>query len=121
MQFYLYFIESMTTELTKDIWNNFIAIPFNKNKSHNFSVKDLKTIIEKHLGKEEVKKQFKPFKVGEVYQTKGQVSEPFKIAEIKTKIKEGKTVPYYFNGFYLNREHLGICPINAEQLIQKIR
>ena len=111
----------MTANLTKDIWNNFIAIPFNKNKSHNFSVKDLKTIVEKHLGKEEKPKQFKPFKVGEIYQTKGQVSEEFKITEIKTKIKDGKTVPYYFKGYYLEREHLGICPINAEQLIQKIR
>lgn len=109
----------MTTNLTKDIWNNFIAIPFNKNKSHNFSVKDLRTIIEKHLGKEQIPKQFKAFKVGEIYQTKGQVSEPFKIAEIKTITRDGKTVPYYFNGFYIQREHLGICPINANQLCKK--
>jgi len=102
----------LTTSLTKDIWNNFIA-------KKQITQQDLRAIIEKHLGKEETPKQLKPFRVGEIYQTKGQVSEPFKIAEIKTKIKEGKTVPYYFNGIYLNRKHLGICPINAEQLIQK--
>lgn len=109
----------MTANLTKDIWNNFVAIPFNKNKSHKFSVKDLRVIIEKHLGKEERPKQFKPFKIGEVYQTKGQVPEFFKITEIKNIIRDKETVPYYFNGYYLERDHLGICPINAEQLCKK--
>lgn len=107
--------------LIQDIWNNLIAIPRNQNGSFQLSPAELKRIVEQHLGKEQKQIIYKSFQIGKVYQTKYQTGEKFCIEEIKYKYcKElKKEVPYYFNGTYVGQEHIGICPINPERLIQE--
>lgn len=67
----------MQTELIQDLWNNYIAIPHNRNGSHNFSVSDLKKIVEKYVPKDKPKRTVLPLKVGKTYQTREQVPESF--------------------------------------------
>jgi len=109
----------MINELTKDIWNNFIVIPYNKNKKYEFSVSKLKKIIEGHLGIEEIVIKNKPFVINQSYKIKWATGENFIIKEIKFKFDRNlkKETPYYFLGIIQNKEYLGLCPLNIDRLI----
>lgn len=104
----------MQRELTRAIWNEVIAKP-------RMSPAMVKSIVERYLGKEEKLPIIKPFIVGQVYETRFQTKDIFKITDIKYKWDKDlkKDIPYYFSGILSGKEHLGEIPLNADRLIQK--
>lgn len=104
----------MQDELVRDIWNEVIAKP-------HMSPAKVRAIVERHLGKQEKPKVFKPFQVGQTYDTKYQTKEKFRIEVIKYKWDKdaNKEIPYYFLGILSGKEHLGNIPLNVDRLIQQ--
>lgn len=107
--------------LIRDIWNEVIAEPKNKNGNFQLQPSKIQQIVERHLGKEPKPIRYKPFQVNETYQTKWATGEKFTIKEIKLKFDKDlkKEVPYYFLGIIEGKEYLGNCPLNVDRLIQK--
>jgi hypothetical protein len=108
--------------LVRDIWNQCIAIPKNKHGDFKLQPQQLMNIVEKHLGKEKKEIRYKPFQINKTYQTKWVTNQKFTIKEIKYKYDKDlkKETPYYFNGVFVGKEHLGNCPLNIDRLIQEI-
>ena len=104
----------MQNNLVRDIWNEVIAKP-------HMSPAKVKSVVERHLGKEKKLPLTKPFFVGQVYETRFQTKETFKINDIKYKWDKDlrKNVPHYFSGILSGKEHLGEVPLNVDRLIQK--
>jgi hypothetical protein len=46
-----------------------------------------------------------------------QTVEEIKIGEMKYRNSGKDTSPYYFNGWYMGKEQIGICTLNADRLI----
>ena len=107
--------------LIRDIWNEFVATPKNKKGEFQMQPSKLKTIVERHLGKEVREVRYKPFQVGRKYKLKWATGGDFLITDIKLKFDKDlkKEVPYYFLGMIEGKEHLGKCPINIDRLIQE--
>lgn len=69
------------------------------------------------LPKEDRQRDFSLFKKDETYLTTGACPEPFLIKDIIViGRKGGKEEVVKFIGEYVNRPHLGLCPINPELL-----
>lgn len=109
------------TNLIRDIWNEMIATPKNKNGSFQLQPKQLEDIVYRHLGKPKKEVRYKPFQVNQTYQIKWAIGGNFTIKEIKMKFDKDlkKDVPYYFLGIIEGKEHLGLCPLNIDRLTQK--
>lgn len=104
----------MQNELVRDIWNEVIAKP-------HMSPAMVKIIVERYLGKQEKIPIMKPFTIGQVYETRFQTKNTFKVTDIKYKWDKDlrKNVPHYFSGVLSGKEHLGEIPLNVDRLIQK--
>lgn len=58
-----------------------------------------------------------PVEEGKVYTTKFQTGDKFKIEKIIRKVINGTDKIIRIDGYYIGREHLGICPLPLERLL----
>lgn len=59
-----------------------------------------------------------PFEVGKTYKTKFATGDLFKVSKIiigTTGINKGKVIG--FEGIYIDKEHIGTCPLDGSRLI----
>jgi len=68
--------------------------------------------------KENLAVQYLPLEIGNTYETKFATKEKFLLKNI---VKNDKGVITSLEGIYINRAHLGICPIGADRLVQTIK
>lgn len=70
--------------------------------------------VEHLLNPAHKKEQPKTFEIDKVYKTKFATGDEFLIKEVV--LKANKKDIDYFKGYYVGKEHIGICPLNFDRL-----